>query len=81
MKYSLAITCLLAPSSQALKLRNFALMAESTTSNASGMPKVGPSAPTAAPIERNTRSRNDATKMKNGLCAEYKWLSGAVTLE
>jgi len=35
MKYSLAITCLLAPSSQALKLRNFALMAESTRSNAS----------------------------------------------
>ena len=80
MKYSLAITCLLAPSSQALKLRNFALMAESTTSNASGMPKVGPSAPTAAPIERNTRSRsrndgntrsrsrNDATLMKTGLC-------------
>ena len=34
MKYSLAITCLLAPSSQALKLKSFALVAESTTSNA-----------------------------------------------
>ena len=60
MKYSLAITCLLAPSSQALQLRNSALMAESTTSNA---------------------SPNDATKIMNGLCAEYKWLSAGVTLE